>query len=125
MKRDSSITSYKFHVFCVRTILYHSFKSKFEFRKLSTWPICCFLNKLTFFSQNWYFFQKVESSLEEKRAEESFQTVLVITFSYFFIISFRCQSPRVNRYLISSITNLVHELPYELSNELRLRILGN
>ena len=33
--------------------------------------------------------------------------------------------PQVKRYLISSITNLVHELPYEFPNDLRLKILGN
>ena len=27
--------------------------------------------------------------------------------------------------MISSIANLVHELPHELPNDLRLRILGN
>ena len=35
------------------------------------------------------------------------------------------ESPQVKRYLMSSITNLVHELPHELPNDLRLRILGN
>ena len=35
------------------------------------------------------------------------------------------ESPQAKWYLISSITNLVHELPYELPNDLRLRILGN
>ena len=33
--------------------------------------------------------------------------------------------PQVKRYLISNITTLVHELPQELPNDLRLRILGN
>ena len=35
------------------------------------------------------------------------------------------ESPQVKRYLISSIKNLVHELPHDLQNDLRLRILGN
>ena len=39
----------------------------------------------------------------------------------FFTMWLRSESPQVKRYLISSITNLVHELP----NDLRLRILGN
>ena len=30
-------------------------------------------------------------------------------------------SPQVKRYLISTITNLAHELPHELPNDLRLR----
>ena len=34
-------------------------------------------------------------------------------------------SPQVTRTLISSITNLVLELPHELPNNLRLTILGN
>ena len=37
----------------------------------------------------------------------------------------RSDSLQVNRYLISSITNLVYEFPNELPNHLRLRILGN
>ena len=31
------------------------------------------------------------------------------------------ESPQVKRYLISRISNLVHELPYELPNNSRLR----
>ena len=31
------------------------------------------------------------------------------------------ESPQVKRYLISRISNLVHEFPYELPNDLRLR----
>ena len=46
--------------------------------------------------------------------------ILVIMFRHFLIILLRSESPQVKRYLISSITNLVHELP----NDLRLRILG-
>ena len=34
-------------------------------------------------------------------------------------------SRQVKRNLISSIANLVRELPHELPNDLRLRILGN
>ena len=49
----------------------------------------------------------------------------MITFWHFLIILLRSESPQVKRCLISSITNLVHELPHELLNELRLRILGN
>ena len=44
---------------------------------------------------------------------------------YFLIISLRSESPQVKRYLICSITNLVHELSHELPNDFRLRILGN
>ena len=52
-------------------------------------------------------------------------TILVIIFWHFLIIWLRSESSQVKRYLISSITNLVHELPHELPNDLRLRILGN
>ena len=52
-------------------------------------------------------------------------TILVIMFWHFLIISLRSESPQVKRYLISSITNLVHELPHEFPNDFRLRILGN
>ena len=52
-------------------------------------------------------------------------TILATIFWHFLIISLRSDSPQVKRYLISSITNWVHELPHELPNDLRLRILGN
>ena len=58
IKQCSSVTSTKFNGFCVSSILYSSFQSKFDFRNLSTLPISCFLNKLTFLSQNWYFFPR-------------------------------------------------------------------
>ena len=35
------------------------------------------------------------------------------------------EQPQVNRYLISSITKLLHELLHKLTNDLRLWILGN
>ena len=35
------------------------------------------------------------------------------------------KSQQVKQYLISSITNLVHELPHELLNDLKLRMLGD
>ena len=52
-------------------------------------------------------------------------TILVIIFLHFLIIQLWSESPQVKRYLISSITNLVHELPHEFPNDLRLTILGN
>ena len=52
-------------------------------------------------------------------------TILVVIFQHFLIIQLTSESPQVKRYLISNITNLVHELPHELPNYLRLRILGN
>ena len=52
-------------------------------------------------------------------------TILVIIFWHFLIIQHRSEQPQVKRYLISSITSLVDELPHELLNELGLRILGN
>ena len=51
--------------------------------------------------------------------------MLVIIFWHFLIVFLRSQSPQVKRYLTSSIANSVHELPHELSNNLRVRILGN
>ena len=48
-------------------------------------------------------------------------TILVIIFWHFLIIWLRSESPQVKRYLISTITNLVQELPQNL----RLRISGN
>ena len=42
-----------------------------------------------------------------------------------FDISLRSKSPQVKRYLISNIRNLVQELPHELPNDLRLRVVRN
>ena len=52
-------------------------------------------------------------------------TVLAIILWHFLIISLRPESSQVKRFLISSTTNLVHELPHGLPNDLRFRILGN
>ena len=52
-------------------------------------------------------------------------TILVIIFWHFLIIQLRSESPQVKRYLISGITNSVHELSHELPNDLSLSILGN
>ena len=45
---------------------------KFDFRKLSTLSISCFLIELTLLSQSVYSFQIVESSLEMYRVKEKF-----------------------------------------------------
>ena len=52
-------------------------------------------------------------------------TILLIIFWNFTIFQYRSGSPQVKRNLISSIAHLVYELPYELPNNLGLRILGN
>ena len=49
----------------------------------------------------------------------NFQIILVIIYWHFLIISLRYESPQVKRYLISTIKYLVHELPPELSNDLK------
>ena len=41
------------------------------------------------------------------------------------MFKYRPDSPQVKRNVISSIANMVYELPHELPNDLRLRILGN
>ena len=69
IKQVSGIKSSKFNGFVLALVLalflvLTWFRSKCDFRKLSTLLISCFLNKLTFLSQNWCFFQKVESLLE-------------------------------------------------------------
>ena len=46
--------------------------SKFDFRKLSTLLISCFLKEPTFWSQSGYFFQIAESLLEVQRVKEEF-----------------------------------------------------
>ena len=50
--------------------------------------------------------------------------ILIIIFWNFTIFQYRSDSPQVEGNLISSIANLVYELPHELPNKLRRRILG-
>ena len=45
-----------------------------------------YLNKLTFLSQSYHFFQEVGSSLEVQRVKEDFLTILDVTFMYFSVI---------------------------------------
>ena len=51
-------------------------------------------------------------------------TILVIICWNFTVFWYRSASPQVKRNLISSIANLVYELPHELRNNVRLRILA-
>ena len=46
-------------------------------------------------------------------------------FCNFTIFQYRCNSPQVKLYVISSITTSEYELPHELPNDLRLRVLEN
>ena len=80
----------------------------------------CLFFGINVFSKNDY---KRKNVTPIKRAHAS--TILVIIFRDFLIISLTSESRQIKRYLISSITNLVHELPHEWPNDLRLRILGN
>ena len=54
IKEDKCVKSFKFNGFFT-SILYPWFKSKLDFRKLSTWTISYFLNELIFLSQNEHF----------------------------------------------------------------------
>ena len=52
-------------------------------------------------------------------------TILVIIFWNFTMFQCKSDSPHVKQFLIVSTINLVYELPHELPNDLRLRILAN
>ena len=52
----------------------------------------------------------------------SLPAILVIIFSNFFVFYDKSNTPQVKRNFISSITNLVYELPQKLPNNLKLRI---
>ena len=54
-----------------------------------------------------------------------FQTILVIIFWDFLMFYQIFFSPQVKRIVIISNKNVLYELPHELPNYLRLRILGN
>ena len=59
------------------------------------------------------------------RSGEISPTILVIIFWNFTIFQYISNSPKIKRNLICSIANLVYELPHELPNDLKLRILWN
>ena len=67
------------------------------------------------------FFQKLNSSSEEN--VKNSQPILVIIFRNFTTFQYRFNSKQLKRSLMSSITNLVCELPWELPNDLRFKIL--
>ena len=71
------------------------------------------------------FFQKFESLLEVQRAKRKFSDDLGhnIVELYNVLIQTRLTTSKMN--LLSSIANMVYELPHKLPNDLRLRILGN
>ena len=52
-------------------------------------------------------------------------TIFLIIFRNFAKFQHRLDSPQVEQDLISCMKILVHELPHELLNDLRLRIFGN
>ena len=111
--------------YCLELFEETNLSPKLDFTKLSTLSISCFLEELVFLRQSWYFFLKFESSLEEERAKENLQTIFVIIFWHILITSLRSESLQVKRCLISSIRNLLHDLPHDLLNDLRLSILRN
>ena len=57
--------------------------------------------------------------------KKKFQTIVVIISRKLTMFQYRSESPQVKRNLISTISNLVYELPHELPNDLRPRNLGN
>ena len=75
--------------------------------------------------RGWQVKQWLRTTVIHSLVGRSSTTILVIIFWHFLIIQHRSESPQINEYLISSITNLVQELPHKLPNNLRLRILGN
>ena len=54
-----------------------------------------------------------------------FQTILVIIFSDFLMFCQIFLSPQMKQIVIISNKHGIFELPHELLNDLRLRILGN
>ena len=50
---------------------------------------------------------------------------MVIILWNFTIFYYGSDSPQVKQNLISSIADLVYKLPHNLSNDLRLKMLGN
>ena len=112
---------------------------KFDFRKLSTLLIGIFLIELVFLSHMSTFSRNFAHHWKCREQKENFQTIVVIIFwnftifynilQYFTIlynILVHVRFTTIKRKFISSIANLVYELPQTcIPNDWWLRILGN
>ena len=84
-----------------------------------------FLIKVTFLSQMSTSSRNLNHHWKCREQKENFQIILVIIFCNFTIFQYRSDSPQVKGNLVSSIANLVCELPHELPNDLRFRMSEN
>ena len=84
-----------------------------------------FFDRSNIFEPNQHFPRNSNHHWKCREEKEGFEATLVIISWNFTIFQYRSDSPQVKGNLISSITNLLYELPHELPNDLRLRKLGN
>ena len=108
---------------------YFAYLFQVKILTLKSFQLCLLVvfHRSNIWELNEHVFQKFESSLEVQRIKKKkkIQRILVIIFWNFTMLQYRSDSPQVKQKLIFSIANLVYELPHELPNDLRLRILGN
>ena len=98
---------------------------KFDFKKLLTLLIGRFLIEVTLSNKMSAFSRNLNHHLNFTEKNEKFQIFLVIIFWNFTIFQQRSNSPQAKGNPISSLANLVYELPHELPNNLSLMIFGN
>ena len=79
--------------------------------------------ELTILSQVSNFYRNLNLHQNCREQKKHFQAILVIIFWNFIVFQYRSQLPQVKQNLIFSITNAEFQLPQELPNNLRFRII--
>ena len=84
-----------------------------------------FFDKTSFSETNEHFFQKFESSLELHRAKRKFSDNPGRNILELYNILVKVRFTTIKTKLYIQYSKLEYELPHELPNDLRLKILGN
>ena len=92
---------------------------------LSLTIIAAFLAELTFLNVMSVFSGNQNHRWRCRDQNKNFRTIMIIISWNFTIFHYKPNWPQVKRNLVSSIANLVYQMPCEFPNVLRLRILGN
>ena len=123
MKQVKGVKLPNLKVFCKQYFAY-LIQVKNSHQKAFTITYYQFFDRTNFFEPNEHFFQKFELSLEVQGAKIKFSENLGHNILELYIM-FQCRSDssQVKGNMISSIANLVYELPNDLPNDLRLRMM--
>ena len=107
---------------------YFAYSAQAKNLTLESFQLCLlvfFLIELVFLSNISTFSRNFNHHWKCREQKQNFRIIEVIIFWNFTIFQYSSDSLQVKRNFISSIANLVYELPHELPNEGRLRILEN